>query len=160
MTIRWYRSDHATGPAADTNDPGIDLSRFFVMSERQALAVLGNEHGWVLGSHEYGAVLRGPVVAECTETAIDAVLDLERHGWAMPWNTWHDEDGEIEPNYGPVVLLSPGAAAAQRLVHDLATALLQELLVDMVKTWRGKAGRDDRIAYRRRQLARRRRSRR
>lgn len=158
MTIRWYRSDDATGPAPD--DPGIDLSRFFVMSERQALAVLGNEHGWVLGSHEYGAVLRGPVVAECTETAIDAVRDLERHGWAMPWNIWHDEGGEIEPNYGPVVLLSPGAAAAQRLVQDLATALLQELLADFVRTWRGKAGRDDRIAYRRRQLARRRRSRR
>lgn len=159
MTIRWYRSAHATGPAADTNDPGIDLSRFLVMSERQALAVLGREHGWVLGSHEYGAVLRGPVAADCTDTAIDAVWDLQQHGWALsPWNT--GPTGEPDASYGPIVLLSPGAAAAQRLVHDLATALLQELLVDMVKTWRGKAGRDDRIAYRRRQLARRRRNRR
>lgn len=128
--------------------------------EAAALTVLGQESGWRLAGHEYGVVVRGPIVADCSDLAIDAVRALEHRGWAMPWDHWHDDNGEIEAWHGHLTLLSPGVAAAQRLTRDLATALLKELLVDVVRTWRGKAGRADRIAYRRRQLARRRRNRR
>lgn len=169
MTFRWLSAGTSSAPSPAELAAGTDLAPYvesitFEVSggdvEAAALAVLGAEPGWRLAGHEYGAVIRGPVVAECSDLAIDAVRALEHRGWAMPWDHWHNDDGEIEAWHGHLTLMSPGVAAADRLVRDLANALLQELLVDVVRTWRGKAGRPDRIAYRRRQLARRRRNRR
>jgi hypothetical protein len=155
-----------------TTPPFTDLAPFtdpacinpsLVLSEATALDVLAQQTGWQLAGHEYGAVLRGPTVADCTDLAIDAVRALEQHGWEMPWQHWHDEHGGIEPNHGPVVLLSLGVATAQRVISDLAAALLRQLIGSINETCLSEhttQGRTDRITYRRRQLARRRRNRR